>query len=263
MWEWDGEKLPSEAFKLKTGSSAEEDDNPFLEKPSAPTVKNIPADGDDNPFLDKSARSPSKPSKGRGKATSPAKKVTLASEDPEQTPKPKRNVRAITPTTPTDDGENPFLEKPLSPKKGVKWEEKVTVGDDDNPFVESKSAPAASKDWTRGAMGFIVSRSSHYSKIQGSRVPAYGIGIEVEMDIDKDMGGGMAAVARWTAGAEDRRKAFRQKLLAWVKVSFADCKVNIWYLCIYAYSFTRTQSLSRISPWLLYRPCQSPQSPPP
>jgi len=42
--------------------------------------------------------------------------------------------------------------------------------------------------------------------------------LEVEMDIDKDMGGGMAAVARWTATAEQRRSEFRTKLERWISL---------------------------------------------
>lgn len=67
-------------------------------------------------------------------------------------------------------------------------------------------------------MGVIISPATHFSKVDRKRVPAYGIGIEVEMDIDKDMAGGMAAVARWTAGAETRRSEFFQKLEQWIEV---------------------------------------------
>lgn len=74
-------------------------------------------------------------------------------------------------------------------------------------------------DWTRGSMGVILSPATHFSKLDRKRVPAYGIGIEVEMDIDKDMGGGMAAVARWTAGADKRRSDLFAKLQLWVAVS--------------------------------------------
>ncbi|KAL1740137.1 hypothetical protein HDZ31DRAFT_68232 [Schizophyllum fasciatum] len=90
--------------------------------------------------------------------------------------------------------------------------------DDENPFLEStpSSPPSKAKDWTRGAMGIVVSPATH--RVDGKRVPAYGVGIEVEMDIDKDMGGGMAAVARWTSAAESRRKEFRQKLDRWVEL---------------------------------------------
>ncbi|KAJ7699936.1 hypothetical protein B0H17DRAFT_925654 [Mycena rosella] len=88
-----------------------------------------------------------------------------------------------------------------------------SVADDDNPFLEVKPSP---KDWTRGAMGIVLSPATHYSRVDGKRVPAYGIGIEVEMDIDKDMPGGMAAVARWTAAGESRRDAFRDKVDTWV-----------------------------------------------
>ena len=95
--------------------------------------------------------------------------------------------------------------------------------DDENPFLDdAKPVDEPSKDWTRGAMGFVVSQTTHRDKSAGARVPVYGLGIEVEMDIDKDMKGGMAAVARWTAGSEPRRKEILSKLQSWVKVS---CKV--------------------------------------
>ncbi|KAL6299099.1 hypothetical protein BKA93DRAFT_808318 [Sparassis latifolia] len=90
--------------------------------------------------------------------------------------------------------------------------------DDDNPFLDTPAVAFPAKDWTRGAMSFVINQTSHYSKSAGSRVPAYGIGIEVEMDIDKGMGGGMAAVARWTASSETRRKEFRGKLDRWLEL---------------------------------------------
>ncbi|KAJ6509956.1 hypothetical protein C8R47DRAFT_1003480 [Mycena vitilis] len=85
--------------------------------------------------------------------------------------------------------------------------------EDDNPFLDDQPAQ---KDWTRGAMGIVLSPATHHSRVEGKRTPAYGIGIEVEMDIDKDMLGGMAAVARWTAAGESRRQAFREKVDKWV-----------------------------------------------
>lgn len=80
---------------------------------------------------------------------------------------------------------------------------------------------APPKDWTRGSMGFVLSQTTHYSKASGTRVPAYGIGIEVEMDIDKNLGEGMAAVARWTAASESRRQEIKTKLETWAKVRLA------------------------------------------
>ena len=105
------------------------------------------------------------------------------------------------------------------------------MDDDENPFLESKPAPNP-KDWTRGSMGIVLSPTSHHSKTVGKRIPAYGIGIEVEMNIDKDMGGGMAAVARWTAASESRNKAFRLKLDRWVEVNFQSLT-----LCYRAHAF--------------------------
>ncbi|KAJ7047513.1 hypothetical protein C8F04DRAFT_1216821 [Mycena alexandri] len=89
------------------------------------------------------------------------------------------------------------------------------AAEEDNPFLDDRPPP---KDWTRGAMGIIISAATHHSKVDGKRVPAYGIGIEVEMDIDKDMSGGMAAIARWTTAGESRREAFREKVYKWMKL---------------------------------------------
>lgn len=111
------------------------------------------------------------------------------------------------------DGE----EVKLLVEKKKKEDDDVFNEEEDNPFLESEAAPAP-KEWTRGAMGFVISTTTHHSRREGKRVPAYGIGIEVEMDIDKDMGGGMAAVARWTAASEKRRADFLQKLKRWVEV---------------------------------------------
>ena len=117
------------------------------------------------------------------------------------------------------DGKTLPSDEAKSDASDAKGKAKSTEDDDDNPFLDEKPVPSPAKDWTRGAMGFIISQTSHYSTSAGSRLPAYGIGIEVEIDIDKDMGGGMAAVARWTSAAESRRKEFRQKLDRWVEVS--------------------------------------------
>ena len=91
---------------------------------------------------------------------------------------------------------------------------KVAVDDDDNPFL----VPDVPSEWTRGGMGFIITPTTHFIRSEGKRIPAYGIGIEVEMDLATGKGGGMAAVARWTAEGESRRRAIEAKLRTWVKV---------------------------------------------
>ncbi|TFK55822.1 hypothetical protein OE88DRAFT_1804615 [Heliocybe sulcata] len=100
----------------------------------------------------------------------------------------------------------------------MKAKAKTVNDDDDNPFLDKDDLTPSSKDWTRGSMGFVISSCMHLSRGSKKRVPAYGIGIEVEMDIDKDMGGGMAAIARWTAAGEARREQVRAKLLQWVEL---------------------------------------------
>ncbi|KAF8665543.1 hypothetical protein AX16_000004 [Volvariella volvacea WC 439] len=94
-----------------------------------------------------------------------------------------------------------------------------TSNDDDNPFLDAPTTSSATgNDWTRGGMGFVLNPTTHFSKTDKKRVPAYGIGIEVEMDIDKDMGGGMAAIARWTAVSDRRLTDFREKIDKWIKL---------------------------------------------
>lgn len=107
--------------------------------------------------------------------------------------------------------------------------DKVSAEDEeDNPFLDAPPAPSTStsKDWTRGGMGFVVTPSTHFSKAAGSRVPAYGIGIEVEIDMDKDMAGGMAAVARWTTGSELRKREIKKKLDKWTEVCISHSIQN-------------------------------------
>ena len=91
---------------------------------------------------------------------------------------------------------------------------------EDNPFLDESSP--ASEDWTRGGMGFLVTPTTHLSKQTRQRIPAYGVGIEIEIDIDKGMDSGMAAVARWTSGADSRQKEFKQKIWRWNKVRRAQ-----------------------------------------
>lgn len=132
--------------------------------------------------------------------------------------------------------------------------------EDENPFLDdAKPVEALSKDWTRGAMGFVVNQTTHRDKSLGVRLPVYGLGIEVEMDIDKDMKGGMAAVARWTAGGEPRRKGILNKLQAWAKVSNASSSLVRLLTCC-AYSFTRTEARFLLFLWLTCLPFLRPRS---
>lgn len=95
--------------------------------------------------------------------------------------------------------------------------------DEDNPFIDSGSSrPLKSNngnaDWIRGASGFIITPATHFVKGEGRRVPAYGIGIEVEINLAEGKGGGMASVARWTAEGDGRKKELEKKLKRWIEV---------------------------------------------
>ena len=64
----------------------------------------------------------------------------------------------------------------------------------------------------------MITQAAHHQKSTGRGVPAYGIDIEVEIDIDKDMRGGMAALTRWAAGSDTQGREVLAKLQQWVKV---------------------------------------------
>ncbi|KAF8293630.1 hypothetical protein DL93DRAFT_2091901, partial [Clavulina sp. PMI_390] len=79
------------------------------------------------------------------------------------------------------------------------------------PSVESNPFLDTPKDWIRGGMGIIVSSTTHSSRAQPKRTPAYGIGIEVQK-----LKKGMKSVAQWTAAAESRRQEVTSRLECWV-----------------------------------------------
>ncbi|CAE6397745.1 unnamed protein product [Rhizoctonia solani] len=96
---------------------------------------------------------------------------------------------------------------------------------EDNPFLDSntprKPAPAPApppKDWIRGGMGLIVTPTTQLQRAEGRRVPAYGVGIKVEVTTDESVGVALSAVAKWTADSHLRRKELTDKLHQWVKL---------------------------------------------
>jgi hypothetical protein len=98
-------------------------------------------------------------------------------------------------------------ESSLSPKA----EEKAL--DDENPFLEHENSPGnAGKNWKRGGLGFVMTPHSCFDKEKDTRIPVYGIGVEIDMDIDKGNTEGVAAVARWTAQGESRLETVRAKI---------------------------------------------------
>lgn len=105
------------------------------------------------------------------------------------------------------------------------WEwdgKKLPIDDEDkdNPFLEDCDRSDGIRQWSRGANGLVITPTTYLPKSGGKRMQAYGIGIEVEMDIDKQMVGGMSAVARWAAGGEHRLKLQEGKLHRWMEVSY-------------------------------------------
>lgn len=118
---------------------------------------------------------------------------------------------------------------------------------EDNPFLDESSP--ASEDWTRGGMGFLVTPTTHLSKQTRQRIPAYGVGIEIEIDIDKGMDSGMAAVARWTSEADSRQKEFKQKVGQWNKVRGAQLFHPSYSNHV---SYTRPAMLSQSFPLQIY-----------
>lgn len=119
-----------------------------------------------------------------------------------------------------DEDDNPFLNKP-SPSN-VKAQA-------DGIFFIGAPGSEIPKDWVRGGSGFIITPATHLQKNAttgtSKRVPAYGIGIEVDWaqeDVAGGRVGGMGAVARWTAAGETRKRIFKEKLERWVEVSIID-----------------------------------------
>lgn len=96
---------------------------------------------------------------------------------------------------------------------------------EDNPFLESntprKPAPVRTPpptDWVRGGMGLIVTPTTQLQRAEGRRVPAYGIGIKVEVSSEESVGVALSAVAKWTADSHLRRKELTDKLRQWAKL---------------------------------------------
>ncbi len=108
--------------------------------------------------------------------------------------------------------------------------------DNSNLFLEGPSISQQPKDWTRGSMGFVISPTSHFSKTSKLQIPAYGISIEVEMDLDKDMGSGMASVACWMTDSERRRQTVLSKLQRWVEACYTSqsCENKISLMAVVA-----------------------------
>lgn len=114
-----------------------------------------------------------------------------------------------------DPQSNPFLTKP--PKEDR----------DNNPFLpSSNTSNEVSKEWMRGGFGFCINPTTHVTRLDKSsptkRVPAYGIGIEVEWSQEDVAGrrvGGMSAVARWTGAANRRKHELRERLETWMTIT--------------------------------------------
>ncbi|KAF8757895.1 DNA replication factor Cdt1 C-terminal domain [Rhizoctonia solani] len=110
-------------------------------------------------------------------------------------------------------------------KPGIRSTGPLEDSSEDNPFLDSntprKSAPAPTPpptDWLRGGMGLIVTPTTQIQRAEGRRVPAYGIGIKVEVTSDDSVGVALSAAAKWTADSHLRRKELTDKLHQWVKV---------------------------------------------
>ncbi|KAG8711222.1 hypothetical protein FRC09_020712 [Ceratobasidium sp. 395] len=100
---------------------------------------------------------------------------------------------------------------------------------EDNPFLESntprKPVPAPAPpptDWVHGGMGLIITPTTQLQRAQGRRMPAYGVGIKVEVASEKSTGVALSAVAKWTADFHLRRKDIADKLQRWVKLHEAS-----------------------------------------
>jgi hypothetical protein len=130
------------------------------------------------------------------------------------------SMRSVNTTNVEEDVDNnPFLDK-SSPS--------MVRAQTDNPFAKAPE-PENPKDWVRGGSGFIITPAMHVQKnaVTGTskRVPAYGIGVEVDWaqeDVAGGRVGGMGAIARWTAAGGTRKRVFKEKLERWVEVSLLE-----------------------------------------
>ncbi|KAG8746065.1 hypothetical protein FRC10_006168 [Ceratobasidium sp. 414] len=115
------------------------------------------------------------------------------------------------------------------PKPSARAVGPIEDSSEDNPFLESstprKPAPAPAPpptNWVRGGMGLIVTPTTQLQRAQGRRIPAYGVGIKVEVAPGKSTGVALSAVAKWTADSHLRRKELTEKLQSWVKLHEAS-----------------------------------------
>jgi hypothetical protein len=205
LWEWDCKTLPAAPQPKPVSVEADEDENPFLSTPKSSRQK-VVVDQDENPFLDTPKASRRLPQDNKSSSAASPKKASSALS-PKKAPAGDVNSPLSTPKASqrTDKKVHPVTSSPA----------KKSSDEAENPFVEPSSS---SRDWVRGGMGFVVSAATHYAKGSSKRVLAYGIGVEVEMDIDKGMSGGMAAVARWTSANDTRKQQLRKKLERWLEV---------------------------------------------
>ncbi|KAG9077127.1 hypothetical protein FS749_011019, partial [Ceratobasidium sp. UAMH 11750] len=125
------------------------------------------------------------------------------------------------------DGDALPEDKP--PKPSARAVGPIEDSSEDNPFLENntprKSVPTPAPpptDWVRGGMGLIVTPTTQLQRAQGRRIPAYGIGIKVEVALEKSTGVALSAVAKWTADSHPRRKELTDKLQNWVKLHEAS-----------------------------------------
>ncbi|KAG9080136.1 hypothetical protein FRC06_007041 [Ceratobasidium sp. 370] len=123
------------------------------------------------------------------------------------------------------------LPEEKAPKPSARAVGPIEDSSEDNPFLESsaprKPAPAPAPappptDWVRGGMGLIVTPTTQLQRAQGRRIPAYGVGIKVEVASEKSTGVALSAVAKWTADSHLRRKELTEKLQNWVKLHEAS-----------------------------------------
>ncbi|KAG8693932.1 hypothetical protein FRC09_010173 [Ceratobasidium sp. 395] len=125
------------------------------------------------------------------------------------------------------DGDALPEDKP--PKPPARAVGPIEDSSEDNPFLETntprKPAPAPAlppTDWVRGGMGLIITPTTQLQRAQGRRMPAYGVGIKVEVASEKSTGVALSAVAKWTADSHLRRKEIADKLQRWVKLHEAS-----------------------------------------
>lgn len=121
--------------------------------------------------------------------------------------------------------------------KSLSAESSTKKEDDDNPFLVKPKSPSTTEDHVSG-LSYLITTTRTLCPKTGRRVHTHGIGIELEIEPgetrqtlaggvmgglgNSGQGGGVRVIGRWSAGAEVREAAVREKLERWMDLHGGD-----------------------------------------